>query len=495
MRKTHSTLLIPLVLGVAAAAHAVVVPGGGKRGDCYGVFDVESETLCKTTQNKAEAVAVNGQCVFTVRACANGEVTGCTAANVTSVKPKGGVPAPAVAGTANVCGGSQTIPIPLAGKRKSRSRTIKMVTKTADGRPKTDRDSLKLTCRRACQGGPRICEKNPAGGPDQISLVVGENDTDLDNGWSGDSMNFPTPSSSRLDLCMTGCDKTTNPVCALRGSTGPDSLNGQVFGPPLPLLANNVPVCVINRYNGEVSGTFDMATGEMNIQVNLLSDVYFTDPGKVCPRCTGGSKVGDSGTCDSGRNQGKACTIESILRVALSTAQNKNFELSRDCPPAVATPDGILDIRLPLTTETAGPLEGGKPVPCGQEPQNPVAVEAKDNACGGAQCQEGICTGTACVRRNADNICVDDKGGLSQNCCANFTGRPCHPVGITRTGKRGIPQPPWPDPVYPKETPGTLAAVFCEAATNTFTINTAAGLPGPGALLLPGITTVIDLPD
>jgi hypothetical protein len=490
MQKTLFTLLAAVVLGTAATASAVIVPGGGKKADCYGVFDVESDTLCKTSQNKAEAIPANGQCVFTVSACTNGEVTGCSPANVTSVKTKG-VPAPTPAGVSNVCSPTPaTITILLSGKKKSRSKTVKMTTKTSDGRPKTDKDQMKLFCRRTCAGGGgKVCAKNPQGGPDQIQLVVGETDTDLDNGWTGISMNFPTPPNSRIDLCMSECDDSTDPTCTLNGPVGADSLNGRTFGPPLPLLASNVPVCVINRYQGPMTGTFDMTTGEASIQVNLFSDVYFTDPAKVCPRCTGGSKVGDSGTCDGGQNAGKACTIESILRVAQSTAQNKNFELSRDCPPTVTTPDGTLDIRLPLTTGTSGPLQGGGAIPCGQEPQNSKAVQAKDNDCTGT-CVEGNCTGLACVTKNAEGICIDDKGGLSQMCCSNRTNLPCHPVGITRTGKPGIPQPAWPDPTYPKTGPGTMGAVFCESATDNFLVNTSTGLPGPGALLLPGTNTV-----
>lgn len=487
---TLSTLLLPLLLGVSTA-FAVDVTGGGKKNDCYGIFSVDSETLCSTSQNKANAVVENGVCVFTVSACTNGTVPGCTPANVTSIKAKG-LPSPATLGTSNTCGATATFTIPLGGKRKTRSRTLKMKTKTTDGRPKVDQDSLKLTCQRTCSGGARVCSKNPQGGPDQLSLVVGENDTDLDNGWTGVSMNFPTPSSSRLDLCMSNCDTSTDSTCDLAGTTGDNSLNGAVFGPPLPLLANNVPVCVINRYSGNVAGTYDLATGEGHFQVNLASEVYFTDSAKVCPRCTGGSKVGDSGTCDTGKNAGKACKIESILRVQQSTAANKSFELTRDCPPTVTTPDGVLDIKLPLTTETSGPLNNGISIPCGQEPSNPKALVAQDNDCTG-QCVEGNCTGLACVRKNADGICVDDKGGLSQMCCSNRTTLPCNPVGITRTGKRGIPQPAWPDPTYPKSGPGTMAAVFCESATNNQLVNSSTGLPGPGALILPGITTVTKL--
>ena len=65
---------------------------------------------------------------------------------------------------------------------------------------------------------------------------------------------------------------------------------------------------------------------------------------------------------------------------------------------------------------------------------------------------------------------------------------------ISRTGKPTVPQPAWPDPTYPKKTdcaPGACTvqvATFCEAATGTGSVDGLAGLPGPGALILP-VTT------
>jgi hypothetical protein len=330
---------------------------------------------------------------------------------------------------------------------------------------------------------------NPDGGPDGLVVTVAESGTDLDNGWTGTAMNFPTPANARLDLCMSGCDGSARSVCTLNGSTGRCSLNGAVFGPPLPLLASNVPICVVNRFDGPITGELDLATGRMALGLSLRADVYFTDAARVCPRCAGGRAVGDAGSCDSGGNAGKPCEIESILRVAQSTAADKEFQLSRDCPPDAAEPAGSLRLSIPFTSETTAPLGGGGSVPCGQEPANPYAVVPKDDDCGGAPCN-AECTGLACVARTDTGGCVDAKGGVSQLCCANRTTLPCHPVGITRTGLRGVPQPAWPDRSYPKTTAATLAGVFCEPATDNFLVNSSTGLPGPGAVLLPATLTV-----
>jgi hypothetical protein len=491
-------IAVAAILGTAGVASAatVTVPGGRKASsDCYGGLEVTNDNICTSTKNRVDAQAVDGACEFQVKGCVNIDSAGCTPKNVVKFRAKG-IPTPTL-GSASACGDATTIRVALKGKKKSRKKRIRLKVKTSDGRPKNDNDNISLVCKRTCTvgggggGGGGTC-KNPAGGPDAIQMVVGSEGTDLDNGWTGTSMNFPTPANSQISACMSDCDTSTNPVCTLAGATGSGTQNGQFFGPPLPLLAANVPVCVLNVYRDPtIPGTYNLMTGEASMQVNLNSEVYFTDPAKVCPRCTGSNEVGGSGTCDSGQREGQPCKVESILRVALSTASNKNFQLSSDCLPLRGNPDGVLDIRLGLTTETTPVLGTGGAIPCGQEPSNPKALPAEDNNCGGgtcsAQCKDGS---AACSTKNSNGDCVDDKGGVSQLCCSSKTDTPCQPVGITRTGKRATLNPPWPDPTYPKTGEGTLVAVFCEQATNTFTINSTTGLPGPGTVTLPGTQTV-----
>jgi hypothetical protein len=66
--------------------------------------------------------------------------------------------------------------------------------------------------------------------------------------------------------------------------------------------------------------------------------------------------------------------------------------------------------------------------------------------------------------------CEDTFPGAG-NCEAQL--RPCFGNSITRTGVCGTDT-------------GTLAAIFCIPATRAAAINTVAGLPGPGAVTLPG---------
>ena len=89
--------------------------------------------------------------------------------------------------------------------------------------------------------------------------------------------------------------------------------------------------------------------------------------------------------------------------------------------------------------------------------------------------------------------CVDIKGGISQNCCANNTAQPCFPTAnngqIVRTGSAAPPTPPFGDPTYPKTGNVTLVATFCEGTAGSSLVDIVTGLPGPGALVLPVAAT------
>jgi len=504
-----------LAVGIATSASAVVVAGGGpKKSDCYAGFEVESEEGPVTVTGKAKNV-VNGttsrtSCTFDVRLCINEPVAGCTAATVTSfVDKKAVLPQPAL-GSTRVCGDPKPITVNLGGKKTNKPRSLKIhvVAKTSDGKPKNDPDNVILHCSLAppfcgvvippadipCTSVPAnaaTCPPNPAGGPNEADVTVATSGTDLDNGWTGTSHNFPVVGGSQLKLCLVGCDDKTNPLCGLCGPTGGGSLNTATFGPPLPLLAANVPVCVTNRFvSGEiVRGSADLSTGDTNLVVDLLSDVFLTTAGEVCPRCT-------NNQCTSGPNEGKACTVEGTVTVA-QAAGDKVYGTSRACPPSSATSQfaGTLKIHLPLTT---GKAVCNGPLPCTAQPGDPsTGIPVQDDQCGGALCNAS-CTGLACTGHTPDGQCLDSKGGISQFCCSNDTTKPCYPTkqvpgvagNIERTGIANPLTPPWGDGIYPKTGNGTVVSTFCEPATTSNTINTTTGLPGPGALILPGMTVV-----
>lgn len=332
------------------------------------------------------------------------------------------------------------------------------------------------TTLAACTGTP--------GQPSALSYVVpllDENDpatrSDLDNGYSGDSHNFTVTQASTLNFCLSGCDTTSNPVCQAAGATGPGTSNGETFGAPLPLLANNVPVCVVNRFKDpQITGTYNLQTGEMQAQVNLLADTYVltdTTLKNVCPRCSGDGTLGSTGKCVGGQTPGKSCTVNGLAKVS-GSLNGEDYQLSSDCLPEQIKFGATLVVELPLTSGTSS-KSGSKPCP----------GQTNEDSCGGGTCSFD-CSGTN-----------PTKGGINQLCCSNNQTKPCFPTAtdsgslIERTGIPAPVSPAWPDPTYPKTASGAkAAAVFCEAKTGSSQVDILTGLPGPAAIILPGNVTV-----
>lgn len=517
MNSRAALLLVATLLAALPATAATVVNGGGpKKSDCYAGFEVDgSNGLTPMGKVALKQKACNGSCTFTVQLCINEAVAGCTAAPVTSFTQTAGtaLPQPAVGGSDHVCGDAQTITVPLKNGKKTGKQKIKIKT-AVSGKPPKDPDTLLLICQpnpsnAGCGGGsvcgndtveaPEQCDgiadtacpgyclsdctcgsctvpadcTNPAGGPSKLAMAISSSG-DLDTGWTGVSHNFPLVVGSKLNYCLARCDASSNPDCCGKGETGDGTTNGRFFGAPLPLVSGGVPVCVVNEFNGPITlARANLQTGEMQGRVDLFSTVWTSPQTNVCPRCTGGTNLGDPGTCNAGSNRNGACTIEGIITLNSDNPpiSNDKYYLSSQCPPGGVAYENVgkLDIRQPLTTGTATKV-GAK-----------LCGAAQDDGCGTGTCTQS-CPGTPPL-----------KGGINQFCCSggSSNGTPCFPTksgdhAITRMGSPVIPQPAWPDPTYPK-TGNTvdLAAVFCIAKTTSSTVNGIAGLPGAGALIQP----------
>jgi hypothetical protein len=490
MRTLHTSSLVVL-LALASPAFAFVAGGGTPKIDCVAAWQVTTADVtanrgstgvdCQDGDPACDADGqVDGTCTFGVSVCTGAvAVDGCTADPVTAVaftRPttRLGLAAPAVPTSAPVCGPATLVPVALRktprGVKPSRTIVLGAIATTARGR---DRDVLRLRCVPNVGAGE--CPANPSGGPRELSMVVAANGTDLDNGVSGLSHNFPLPAGSTLRMCLAGCDPSTNPTC-VEDDDATAHVQHATFGPPLPLLAANVPTCIVNRFGtpGLVGATADLATGAVAGDLHLLSDVYLTDATAVCPQCSA-DDVGKTGTCTGGRRVGQACRTESIMVVNGVPAAYQRLSVSSDCLPS-GPPVGTLSLTLPLTTATTT-LAG--PHACGAK---------QDDGCGAGTC-DAVCTGSACVATTPDGQCVDANGGVAQLCCSSNTKISCFPTrdggSIVRTGTVGVPSPAWPDSTYPKSGSATLVSAFCEAATGNNVVDIVTGLPGPGALVLP----------
>ena len=507
MQTTRLSTLTALALTVGALspAWADLVPGKG--GNCAATWDTQTAAAAPgANPNKPYVIActdgdptcdtdglTNGSCSLVINACV-GQVTQACPSPPSLSKPlkfsaqitKGvlihGFAPP---GPPPSCGTAGTVVLQLKRKPANQNKPLKKYL-----------PSKKVTLVMSSKGfvnklivqcvppgtSPLVCPPrtdNPTF-PTQLTLTVPASGSDLDNGWTGSSHNFPIPNGSTLKYCLSGCDGTTNTLCNGTGETGANKLNGPTFGPPLPLLSANVPVCVINRFqDATISLVYDLKTGQAKGDVNEFSDIYLTsNPTEVCPRCvpTGSNALGQPGKCSTTATTPNAsCVIQGHVKVAQGAGQ-QDYYLSNTCIPAQSQLTATLNIALPLTTGAAPPLTG--PLPCGDS----AGPQLQSDGCGSGTCTEGACTGLACVSGSGTS-CVAAQGGISQACCSSNTALPCFTSrstgSITRTGTPG--------------TPGqteVFAATFCIARTNSALINTITGLPGPGALLLPGDVTV-----
>jgi len=509
-RRQHaSTLTVSFLFALATAGLFADVPRVMAQADeCLAELKASPDTVLSdgATVNCCDPYCTfdGRKCTFQLATCPNQADATCTGADLKKIAPPpvgvtcGGKGQLKLSpGTGSTCG--SFVGITAKAKRRGKARgqcKLKLKAKSKDRPARKDSDGYTLVCEpdaaaraAACgvttsttiPGGgncdanfPTTCPPNANGGPNMLRQVVLGTGTDLDNGFSGDSHNFPVIEGSKLELCLSNCNNTDDPVCDTCARTGQGTANGITFGPPLPLVAGGVPVCVINRYTNPFlsAGTANVATGEITGTIDLRSQVITTPPSRVCPRCTGGGNtIGGQGTCDGGPSNGQQCTIEGLVRVNSDNPviTNALYPLSSQClPGGLGTENaGTLDIGLPLTTGVA--TRTGR-----------CPGQTQDDACGGSACGMS-CSATPPL-----------KGGINQTCCGNDPNRPCFPTKnggtITRTGAPVAPQPAWDTDkeTYPKTSSGErVVAIFCIEATQSSTVNQVAGLPGPGALILP----------
>ncbi|HEV7731453.1 MAG TPA: hypothetical protein VGR62_04785 [Candidatus Binatia bacterium] len=455
-----------LVLAAATSASAAFVPQ--QRGTpCDAAWDVGSATARPAPEPRQPWDLVcrdgdpacdldneeNGECMISIGACAAVTTRGCTPRVIRKVVvPKSTrkvlpgliLPPTRTAG----CGTPGTLTLPITDPANEKAGVL--LTLRSGGRK---RGSSRLRVR--CVPLP------PARSVEALSFIVPSSASDFDYGFSGNNHNFPMWTDERFEVCLTGCDDTTDAVCDV-GVCVPQTLT------PIPFLSNGVPVCLtLQMTDGTAPGTFDLASGALSLPVTLRADVHVQTPYTVCPRCSGDA-VGARGTCSSGGRQGEACTVEARVRVVNSPSPD--YFLSADCPPDAAKLAVSIPIAMTLTTGEAA-LAGSHPCP----------AQDVDDACGMGTCTVD-CSDT-----------IPSRGGINQICCSNSPATACFPTAadsppgrIVRNGIAAPLTPAWPAPTASRKATGTfLAATFCLPRTSDQSVDILAGLPGPGALLLP----------
>ena len=284
-----------------------------------------------------------------------------------------------------------------------------------------------------------------------------------------------------------------------------------LFGPPLPIPNAGVPnasTCVINTIGNTatttVSGTADCVAGSSSVSLPLTSEVYLTADllpkrcsaattgglaGFGCSsnaNCTGGVCGNDPGIqpcpicnsttnkCNGGPNEGASCTPGDS-----AIGGHPEYPTSHDCPPPhVGAEIGGLPIPFNLTTGMAtkpafstGAGNGKSQIFCAfcknplggfQNPATPPTGCTADSQCTTApftSCEQNL--NGAFGHADTDSITEIGENAPNLATAVNHSG------------------------------PSTLVSVFCIPPAFDSTTDTNGGLPGPGAVSLPGTAQLL----
>jgi hypothetical protein len=354
--------------------------------------------------------------------------------------------------------------------------------------------------------------------------VIEHKESDLDNGWKGDSHDSGTVEGGGYVVNLFDCDGpggpdtlcTVGPTCTGgahahcykdsdcgangpcrrdRTATGPYCLldpstpcpNGlpdcpgfgntcvrTLHGPPLPLAAGSIQVCILNIFSEDVVGTKDVATGSAAVRIRQKSVTHLTSLSPPCPVCGGFctgpvadrhictnpghgdcADVSPTSTCNlahvcsSGDNQDKACRADPPFGGPTDIFGTT----SNDCPPAANSDisQGGLDILFnPATTgstsldpsvQCSEPVFSGKTCALGS---NNGAVCTVASQCPGGSCSfQCFCPNVGGAVRQQPNQCqaacvggANDAASCNDNseCPSGF----CHLADCRIDGKRCV---------------------------------------------------------
>jgi hypothetical protein len=189
------------------------------------------------------------------------------------------------------------------------------------------------------------------------------------------------------------------------------------WGGPLPIAASGVLACIVSQFDGPVSGTMNVESGEMATNVFLASRFYFgVSIDHPCPRCIGDATANDAvagGTCDGGPRNDQTCDANGSV-----PGRPDYGATSLDCPPS---PGGIF-ATLPIdisnatdpvtrTVSASSPSCSGRPgekclcdtcnngtgEPCSANADCPDPPGPIGAICGGRRCLGGTNDGAACT--------------------------------------------------------------------------------------------------
>jgi hypothetical protein len=470
------------IVTTVVSANAGVVPQ--QRGNaCAAVWDLGPvDAVPGTTRRQPWTVTcvdgdprcdgdgfVDGVCRVAVQVCVEQAIEGCTPKRPTRLRlPKStatrlpGLVLPSLRGGA-ACGPTTTLDVPASSTDEPTLLTLLSRTRRTAGRSRVAVQCLPGTDTSS------VCPNRLPGLASRARLSWQRAYSDVDLGYSGEAHNFAFVQGG-LDLCLRDCDDVTTTTCQLSAARAPRPL------PPLPLLVNGVPLCVALRVATPPAGTYDLASGALDLNTTVAATFHVLQPQTdVCPRCSGDGAGGSTGTCRGGANAGAPCIVDARTML-VGGAGDTEYQLSGDCLPSGP---GVSAADIPLALSTGERrLDGSKPCP----------DQGVDDACPGATTCSLDCSATSA-----------SKGGRNQTCCSDDPWRPCFPTApdasgqaIVRTGTPAVAFRTLVTEVFPKIGNGVLAYVGCSPRIRDATTDGVIGLGGPTAALLPFQLTLTD---
>jgi hypothetical protein len=276
-------------------------------------------------------------------------------------------------------------------------------------------------------------------------------------------------------------------------STCSSTMPGCLFGAPLAIPNpgfTGASVCVVNRVQTSASGSGDCSTGATNLNLPLASDLYLTgdlldgsapDRPNVtginpCPICDPATNL-----CQGGPRNGLACHPG-------TSALNAAYPTSHDCPPppgaGTSNYIGALPIPFNLTTgnqtstaDNTGAV--GQEVFCGfcgsafgPTFHNPPMACANDAACTGVTGCPGTTACSRCKQRDSGAFNLGPAPGTE------------HVISVTGSSAGVCLADAAPHAA-------TLVSAFCIPPAYNATVDANGDLPGPGAVSLPGMATLV----
>ena len=299
----------------------------------------------------------------------------------------------------------------------------------------------------------------------------------LDVGWTGIAHGTPVVSNGDVTVGLSGC-AAERPcgVCAMNGpipNAGATEIHNRrctndtsirctddtpclggggtceyYFGTTLPLSAGGVTTCALNQFNGPITGTVNVETGDAATTALVTSRVYVGIAiDSPCPVCVGDPTINDDlqgGTCAGGARDTLACDANGTV-----PARPDFGSRSLDCPPNPGALIATLPIDLSGGTATAAkalsadsPLCGvaapgevclchtcnnGNAEPCDANADCPDPAGPIGPICGGRRCLGGPNAGAACAANSecpGGGICNRPGEPPKPDACLEDTGSP-----------------------------------------------------------------------